>query len=53
MLSFLELANKIKAYNPNTDVALIQKAYILAKNSHGNQKRHSGDPYFAHPVAVA
>ena len=53
MLSFLELFNKIKAYNPNSDFALIQKAYILAKNSHGNQKRHSGDPYFAHPVAVA
>ena len=38
MLSFLELFNKIKAYNPNSDFALIQKAYILAKNSHGNQK---------------
>ena len=53
MLSFLELFNKIKTYNPNSDFTLIQKAYVLAKNSHGNQKRHSGDPYFAHPVAVA
>ena len=53
MLSFVELFNKIKAYNPNSDRNIIQKAYILAKDSHGNQKRHSGDPYFAHPVAVA
>jgi guanosine-3',5'-bis(diphosphate) 3'-pyrophosphohydrolase len=53
MLSFLELFNKIISYNQNSDRILIQKAYVLAKHSHGNQKRHSGDPYFAHPVAVA
>ncbi|MDX2083262.1 MAG: bifunctional (p)ppGpp synthetase/guanosine-3',5'-bis(diphosphate) 3'-pyrophosphohydrolase [Rickettsiales bacterium] len=53
MLSASELIHKIRAYHPNLNEALIQKAYILSKNAHGNQKRHSGDPYFTHPLAVA
>ena len=53
MLSFHDLFAKIKKYNQNSNESLIQQAYILAKTSHGNQKRHSGDLYFAHPVAVA
>lgn len=28
----------------------IQKAYIFAKNAHGDQRRHSGEPYIIHPV---
>lgn len=48
-----ELIAKIKSYHPNLNEALIQKAYILSKTSHGNQKRHSGELYFSHPLAVA
>ncbi len=53
MISVAELITKIKSYHPNLNEALIQKAYVLSKTSHGNQKRHSGDPYFLHPLAVA
>lgn len=53
MLSSSELISKIRSYHPNLDEALIQKAYILSKTAHGNQKRHSGDLYFTHPLAVA
>ena len=53
MLSSTQLISKIRAYHPNLDEHLIQKAYILSKTAHGNQKRHSGDPYFTHPLAVA
>ncbi len=53
MVTVKELIAKIEEYNPKTDKALIQKAYIFAKNSHGSQKRHSGEPYFTHPVTVA
>lgn len=53
MISAPELIAKIRAYHPNLDESLIQKAYILSKSAHGNQKRHSGDPYFSHPLAVA
>lgn len=34
------------------DVALVTKAYELAKSAHGEQKRYSGDPYFIHPAEV-
>lgn len=53
MLSASELISKIRSYHPNLNEALIQKAYILSKTAHGNQKRHSGDLYFTHPLAVA
>ena len=53
MISAPELIVKIRAYHPSLDESLIQKAYILSKSAHGNQKRHSGDPYFSHPLAVA
>lgn len=53
MISSSDLISKIRAYHPNLNEALVQKAYILAKTSHGNQTRHSGELYFSHPLAVA
>jgi GTP diphosphokinase / guanosine-3',5'-bis(diphosphate) 3'-diphosphatase len=53
MISPLELITKIRAYHPSLNENLIQKAYLFSKASHGNQKRHSGDPYFSHPLEVA
>jgi GTP diphosphokinase / guanosine-3',5'-bis(diphosphate) 3'-diphosphatase len=53
MISPSELISKIRSYHPDLNEPLIQKAYIFSKASHGNQKRHSGDPYFSHPLAVA
>lgn len=48
-----ELVERVKAYDPSADEALINKAYIFTVKAHGEQKRHSGDPYFAHPIEVA
>ncbi|MEM7729862.1 MAG: bifunctional (p)ppGpp synthetase/guanosine-3',5'-bis(diphosphate) 3'-pyrophosphohydrolase [Pseudomonadota bacterium] len=48
-----ELVERVKAYDPSADEALINKAYIFTIQAHGSQKRHSGDPYFAHPIEVA
>jgi GTP diphosphokinase / guanosine-3',5'-bis(diphosphate) 3'-diphosphatase len=53
MISPSELVTKIRTYHPNLDEALIKKAYLFAKASHGSQKRHSGETYFSHPLAVA
>lgn len=47
------LIEKIKAYNPSCDEDKIRRAYELAKNAHGTQKRISGTPYITHPLAVA
>jgi guanosine-3',5'-bis(diphosphate) 3'-pyrophosphohydrolase len=48
-----ELTEKIHAYDPNADTALIDAAYVLAMKAHGSQLRDNGDPYITHPIAVA
>jgi len=53
ILRQFELTDRVKAYDPNADEALIDKAYVYATQMHGSQKRASGDPYYAHPIQVA
>ncbi len=48
-----ELTEKIHAYDPRADTALIDAAYVVAMKAHGAQKRDNGDPYITHPLAVA
>lgn len=48
-----ELLHKIRAYGPDLNAQIIEKAYTFALNAHKSQLRHSGDPYISHPVAVA
>ena len=48
-----ELVDLVKAYDPEADEALLNKAYAYAMSAHGEQFRASGDPYFAHPLEVA
>jgi GTP pyrophosphokinase len=48
-----ELVERVLAYNPRADEGLLNRAYVYAMKAHGNQKRRSGDPYFAHPLQVA
>ncbi len=52
--AFEVLMEKIKKYNKNAeeDRDLIYKAYLLCKEKHGDQLRHSGEPYFVHPYEV-
>lgn len=47
------LIDRIKKYSTHPDVALVEKAYEVAKKQHENQYRFSGEPYFQHPLAVA
>ncbi|HEX4294803.1 MAG TPA: bifunctional (p)ppGpp synthetase/guanosine-3',5'-bis(diphosphate) 3'-pyrophosphohydrolase [Rhizomicrobium sp.] len=48
-----ELVSRVKAYDPDADEALLDRAYVYAMQAHGKQFRASGDPYFAHPLEVA
>ncbi len=43
----------VKAYDPQADESLLNRAYVFAMKAHGGQTRKSGDPYFTHPLAVA
>ncbi len=49
---FKELVGKIKTYNPNVDVKILDKAYKTAKKYHGDQLRKSGEPFIVHPLRV-
>ncbi len=53
--AFETLMEKIKKYNKNADEeeALLRKAYEFCRQQHGNQLRHSGEPYFVHPFEVS
>ncbi len=48
-----ELLDLVRAYNPELNEELINRAYVYATKMHGSQLRASGDPYFAHPIEVA
>ena len=48
-----ELVERVKAYDPDADEALLNRAYVYTVQKHGTQKRASGDPYFSHPIEVA
>jgi GTP diphosphokinase / guanosine-3',5'-bis(diphosphate) 3'-diphosphatase len=48
-----ELVERIRAYDPDADEGLINRAYVFSMKAHGSQKRASGDPYFSHPIEVA
>ena len=48
-----DLVDRVRRYNPNTDEALLNRAYVYAMMAHGAQMRASGDPYFNHPIEVA
>jgi GTP pyrophosphokinase len=53
MLRQYELVERVKAYEPDADEAVLNRAYVYTVQKHGAQKRASGDPYFSHPVEVA
>ncbi len=48
-----ELVATLRSYLPDGDFDMLRRAYSFAARSHAGQVRKSGEPYFAHPVAVA
>ncbi len=53
MMRQYDLVERVRRYNPNTNEALLNRAYVYAMKAHGEQRRASGDPYFSHPIEVA
>jgi GTP pyrophosphokinase len=51
--SATRFVEKIREVNPRIRISLIKKAYQFSWNAHKNQLRKSGEPFLAHPVAVA
>ncbi|MDV7271163.1 bifunctional (p)ppGpp synthetase/guanosine-3',5'-bis(diphosphate) 3'-pyrophosphohydrolase [Thioclava sp. A2] len=53
MIDVEDLIALVRLYNPKTNDDLIRRAYAYGLEMHEGQFRHSGEPYFTHPVAVA
>ncbi|SEP83230.1 RelA/SpoT family protein [Thalassovita taeanensis] len=53
MIAVDDLIALVRNYNPKTNEALLRDAYAFGLAMHEGQVRHSGEPYFSHPVAVA
>lgn len=47
------LLSKLETYLPPAQVERVRDAYEFGAQAHQGQKRLSGEPYIAHPVAVA
>jgi GTP pyrophosphokinase len=47
------LIQNIQSYNPDADIAQVEKAITFAKTHHEGQTRKNGDPYYTHPLQVA
>jgi GTP diphosphokinase / guanosine-3',5'-bis(diphosphate) 3'-diphosphatase len=48
-----DLVALVRNYNPDCNESLIRRAWDYGAAMHEGQFRHSGEPYFTHPVAVA
>ena len=53
MIDVEDLIALVRNYNPRTNADLIRRAYDYGSRMHAEQRRHSGELYFTHPVAVA
>jgi guanosine-3',5'-bis(diphosphate) 3'-pyrophosphohydrolase len=53
MIDVEDLVALVHNYNPRSNADLIRAAYAYGLRVHDGQMRHSGEPYFTHPVAVA
>jgi GTP pyrophosphokinase len=53
MLRFNDIADRALEYDPDCDLALLQRAYVYTAKVHDGQVRHSGEPYLVHPLEVA
>jgi GTP pyrophosphokinase len=50
---FNDVADRMLEYNPQSDLGLLQRAYVFSAKVHEGQERLSGEPYLVHPLEVA
>jgi GTP pyrophosphokinase len=49
---YKSLEEEVRRLRPNEDVSALERAFRFATEHHKEQKRVSGEPYMAHPLAV-
>lgn len=52
-LTIADIMAKIKTYQPDAPLQLVDRAYQFARNAHDGQLRVSGEEYICHPVEIA
>jgi len=50
---YAELRSLVQDHMSADEIAMLDKAYEIAKEAHKEQFRRSGEPYIIHPIAVA
>ena len=53
MIRINDIIDKITEYHPQTDLDIIERAYVFSARVHEGQIRLSGEPYLSHPLEVA
>lgn len=51
--AFPQLIEAVSSYMDVEDLQQVQRAYLLARECHKDQRRRSSEPYIMHPVEVA
>ena len=47
------VVKRLRDSNKESEVGVVERAFVTAETAHRGQLRKSGDPYITHPVAVA
>ncbi len=53
LLTFDDLSERVRRYLPDSDLALLDKAFRFSRLAHEGQRRRSGEEFIQHPLAVA
>ena len=53
MIRFEDILDRVEAYNPQSNLDLLRRAYVFSALEHKGQVRRSGEPYLVHPLHVA
>ncbi len=53
MIEFELLRTELSHYLDDQQIKIVEQAYQLGRKAHEGQKRHTGEPYITHPLAVA
>jgi GTP diphosphokinase / guanosine-3',5'-bis(diphosphate) 3'-diphosphatase len=53
MVRLNDIVEAMLKYNPQADVDMIERAYVLSAKAHKGTVRLSGEPYLIHPLEVA
>ncbi len=53
MIRINDIIDKVSETHPDTDMDIIDRAYIYSARVHEGQLRLSGEPYLSHPLEVA